>query len=115
MYTTCSHLLALPLIVCGVALDLTAKNPKPAYFHAVTLADGAQFVVRLEDPNLIKEARDIIGGIARDSHISGTIVKAPAAYNSGWSFHLDPDSVDFFSVAAEVCDASTVMVEQDLE
>ncbi len=115
MYTTYSRLLALPLVVCGVALDLTAKKPKPAYFHAVTLADGAQFVVRLEDPNLIQEARDIIGGITRDIHISGTIVKAPAAYNSGWSFHLDPGSVDFFSVAAEVCDASTVMVEQDLE
>ena len=106
------------LFVSSFAVQLVAAEvrQKPAYFYVTTLADGATFMMRLEDPKLIREAREILSGKqTRDVHVSGMVVKAPAGYNGVWSFHLDPDSVDFFSLAAEVCDAATVMVEKDLE
>lgn len=106
----CAFLCALTLATS------TEAAQKPAYFQAITLADGAQLVIRLQDPDLIKQARDIVSGKERTRlHFSANIVKAPAVYNPGWGFHLDPNSVEFFETAIEVCDATTVMVEQNLE
>jgi uncharacterized protein (TIGR03437 family) len=105
----------LPAIMTGADAREIAGRQKPAYFQAVTAADGAQFIVRLNNPGLIQKARDIVSGKERKAvHLSALIVKASATYNPGWSFHLDPDSVGFFAVAAEACDAATVLVEQRL-
>ena len=45
----------------------------------------------------------------------GKIVKAPAFYNTPWSFHLDPHSIQFFDFAIEVCDASIDYTQEHLE
>ena len=41
-------------------------------------------------------------------------MKAPAVYNVPWNFHLDPGSISFFEIAAEVCDSTTLLVENHL-
>jgi hypothetical protein len=45
----------------------------------------------------------------------GRIVKRPADYNPGWSFHINPDTISFFDFAIEVCDASPSYVEDHLD
>jgi hypothetical protein len=47
-------------------------------------------------------------------HIMGTVVKRSTRWNSPWSFHLAPKSIQFFEVAIEVCDASIQYVEDHL-
>ncbi len=74
-----------------------------------------QFVVKITDPSLIAQARAMLNlPQAERASVRGTVVKAPAYFSAPWSFHLDPISVDFFDLSAEVCDASTSYVEEHL-
>lgn len=77
--------------------------------------DKKPFVIRLEDDKLIAHARELVAGttVSRP-HVQGTILSRPVEYNPGWSFHLDPRSIQFFELAMEVCDASSVYVEEHL-
>ncbi|MER6506540.1 hypothetical protein ABT158_06965 [Nonomuraea sp. NPDC001636] len=45
----------------------------------------------------------------------GRIVKRSVAYNARWSYHLQPETINFFDVAIEVCDASMTYVEDHLD
>jgi hypothetical protein len=80
---------------------------KPAYFR---ISDGlsSDFVVRLDDPSKIAEAR------TSKLHITGIIVKERACWNPNYSFHYDPATVEFFEISMEVCDATFSYTEQHL-
>ena len=41
-------------------------------------------------------------------------MKERASYNPDWSYHLAPESIEFFEMAVEVCDATTAYVEEHL-
>lgn len=74
------------------------------------------FVFELTDPTRITEARSILATPSTLQYrVQGVILKKPAAYNAGWSFHLDPDSIGFFESAVEVCDANVTYVEAHLD
>jgi Ca2+-binding RTX toxin-like protein len=82
-----------------------------------TFTDSSQetFVVRLDDPAEIAHARAIVAGTTTaDLRIAGTVVKSEAAYNIGWSYHLDPDSIFFFEVSTEVGDSTMRFIEDHL-
>jgi hypothetical protein len=87
-----------------------------AYFR-FTDTDGTQrFVIQLLDPAKIEHARRILSGEEQERvHVMGKIVKRPVDYNPGWSYHLDPATIDFFAFAIEVCDASMMYVEDHLD
>ena len=88
----------------------------PAYFRFTDTDGTPRFVIALRDPDGIAHARRILSGEERSrTHVQGTVVKAAAPYNPGWSSHLDPGSIDFFEVAIEVCDASMRYVEAHLD
>jgi hypothetical protein len=86
-----------------------------AYF-GFTDYSGKEFVIQLTNEQRIAEARRILSGDEEMSvHVMGRIRKIPAPYNPGWSFHLDPDTITFFTMAIEVCDASIGYVEDHLD
>jgi hypothetical protein len=75
-----------------------------------------EFVFALHDEARIAEARAILRDPQNPRRqVQGTIVPARVPYNPAWSFHLDPDSIGFFELAAEVCDANVTWVEENLE
>ncbi|MEU2246616.1 calmodulin-binding protein [Streptomyces sp. NPDC019224] len=84
-----------------------------AYFNMrdITRSD---FVIKLTDPAKIQEARQIVETGERKIVI-GRIVKRSADYNPRWSFHYNPDTVQFAEAAIEVCDATTPYVEDHLD
>jgi len=87
----------------------------PAYFE-MTDYSRSRFVVKLVDERDISHARDLVSGATSEQpHVIGRIVKRPADYNPGWSFNYDPQTVDFFDYAIEVCDASLQYVEDHLD
>lgn len=89
---------------------------KEAYFKFDCESEKSTFVIKLTDAAKIREARDLLSGKKKTGgHVMGTIIKSPVSYNQPWSFHLDPDSITFFQIAAEVCDASIQYVEDHLE
>jgi len=94
-------------------------TPSAAYFaFTQTAADEPLrlFIVKLIDDSLIKHARTILADRSeRKRQVAGTIVRQPAPYNPGWSFHLEPTTVSFFEVAMELCDANMSQLEEGLE
>ncbi len=74
------------------------------------------FVFMLTDPQKIQHARNIASGEETDRvHVMGRIRKVPVPYNVPWQFHLDPDTIDFFNMAIEVCDAHPRYVEDHVD
>jgi len=86
-------------------------------FFALTTADNApEFIFKLTDPARIEEARRILSGDEKSKiHVHGRLIKRPQPYNPRWSFYLDPDTINFFEMAIEVCDATTQYVEDHLD
>lgn len=75
-----------------------------------------EFVFMLRDDEKIAEARRILEDTNTFRvHVQGRVNKTRAAYNPRWSFHLDPDTVSFFEMAIEVCDANVTYVEEHFE
>lgn len=92
-----------------------AATDTEAYFAFQTTPYDS-FTVKLTDPAKIQEAKDILSGKQNDKiHIMGRINKSKAPYNSNWDYQLDPSTIQFFSFAIEVCDASTQYVEDHLD
>ncbi|GAA3563363.1 hypothetical protein GCM10022419_050100 [Nonomuraea rosea] len=120
--------IGLPLAAAALAV-LTAVAPAtaagtsgaarqaaaPAYF-TMTDITGARFVLQLTDAGKIAHARALLSGETTDRpHVVGRIRKVPAPYNAPWSYHYQPETVDFFDVAIEVCDAVIPYVEDHLD
>lgn len=77
---------------------------------------GVEFIIELTDTNTIAHARKILSGEEKNEvHVHGRIIKQRRDYNPRFSFHLDPTTVRFFSMAIEVCDANMVYVEDHLD
>jgi len=93
----------------------TAKAAEEAYFLIDVDPRRETFTIKLTDPVKIQKARDIISGLITSTpHVGGKIIKEAACYNPPWSYHLDPDTIDFFATAIEVCDASIAYTESFL-
>jgi hypothetical protein len=74
------------------------------------------FVFKLIDEARINEARAILRqSHPTKNHVQGTIVTSKVPYNPQWSFHLDPNTIDFFEMQIEVCDANVTYVEEHLD
>jgi hypothetical protein len=88
----------------------------PAFFEFDVPPSPGKVIIKLTDPEKIQQARAILSGAEQEStHVMGKIVKFPVAYNQGWSYHLNPDTITFFSFAIEVCDATPQYVEDHLD
>jgi hypothetical protein len=75
-----------------------------------------EFVFELTDPSKIEEARNILSGKTTDRvHVMGRIKKIRKDYNPNFSYHLDPSTITFFTMAIEVCDATMSYVEDHLD
>lgn len=87
-----------------------------AYFEFQQQAPDGRihgFIFKLDDTARIAQARRIIAD-GLSMHVQGMIVGNPVAYNPAWTFHLEPTSIGFFELAAEVCDANVTYVAEHL-
>ena len=91
------------------------KKTDEAYFEVKDGWDDT-LIIKLISPIRIQEARDILNGKeTKKVHVMGTVVKWPADYNPGWSYHLAPFSILFFEGSIEVCDGAFRDIEQYLD
>ena len=103
----------------GVQLDITttstsATTPGIVYFKVTDGVGRNDFVIKLTDPVKIQSARDQLNNVVPKLSITGLIIKSTADYNPNYSYHFDPDTIDFFEVAVEVCDATFDYTEDNL-
>ena len=96
--------------------DSESRLLEKAYFIFDYPPAPETFVFKLTDPKRIQEARDILSGKQQGkTHVSGIIVVSPAPYNPDWGFHYEPESISFFEMSKEVCDAAIEYVEEHLD
>jgi len=84
------------------------ENPEPteAYFRFRKYEGGNTFVFMLNDASKIQEARSILNGSQKDKiHVMGYVFLGGVDYNPGYDYYLEPDSINFFEQAIELCDA----------
>lgn len=75
-----------------------------------------EFFFELRDQEKVDHARRIISGEETERvHVMGRIIKRKAPYNPRWEYHLNPDSINFFAMAIEVCDANMQYVDDHLD
>jgi hypothetical protein len=98
-------------LILALLQGLLGSSGPEAYFEFQDVHND-RFVIKLVEEKKIAHARAILAGRSVERlSISGRIVKKPAPYNPGWSYHLKPRSIAFFDFAIEVCDASIGFVE----
>jgi hypothetical protein len=87
-----------------------------AFFAVQMFPNEKRFVVKIEDEANIQHARDLLSGKESSRpHVMGRIRKQSADYNPGWSYHIDPPTIQFFDFAIEVCDATATYLEDHLD
>jgi hypothetical protein len=102
------------LLLATLAASFVAAET--AYFAFQTSPNEKEFVFQLTDDNRIAEARKILNGEEKTSvHVMGRIIKRSQSYNPGYDFSLDPATINFFSLAIEVCDAYTTYANDHLD
>jgi hypothetical protein len=76
-------------------------------------ASGETFHVQLLDPQTIAEAASLVGrGNVRI--VNGELRRGDGGFNQPWGWHLDPATVHFADLTAEVCDGRPSDVQGDL-
>lgn len=80
----------------------------------VRVADAEEYHIRLTDPADIGIAQKLLAGEAAPAIPNGRVVRGDADVNVGYSWHIDPASIEFVDVATEVCDGRPSDVEKRL-
>ncbi len=79
-----------------------------------SVVDGEEFYkIFMTDPADIEIARKLLAGEEAPSIPNGKVVRTPDQYNTGYSWHIDPDDLDWADVTVEVCDGRPSDVEDD--
>jgi hypothetical protein len=103
------------LAACG---GTTAPTQPPAASTGVVVtlrvAGAEEYRIRLTDPDDIAKAQKLLVGEAAPRIPNGRVVRGTPDINAGYSWHIDPASVEFADVATEVCDGRPSDVERGL-
>jgi len=77
-------------------------------------ASSEDFIAEIRNPQTIESARLQISGEEPLKGVTGIIIPTRVDYNPNYSFHYDPNTVEFFEVAIEVCDSTFQYTEEHL-
>jgi hypothetical protein len=110
-------LLCALLTACSAATPSTSGPPSPSPSGSastvVTVQVGdEQYRIQLVDPADIAIARQLLAGEEAPGIPNGRIVRGgDGGVNTGYSWHIDPNSLEFADVTTEVCDGLPSYVE----
>lgn len=89
-----------------------AQPSYPAGSVIVTFdVKGEQYRILVVDPDNVAIAQKLLSGQEAPSIPNGLIVRGDPTVNTGWSWHIDPQSLEFADVTTEVCDGKPSFVE----
>jgi ABC-type enterochelin transport system substrate-binding protein len=97
----------LILTACGNATD-------EGVIVTFRVADQEQYKIQLTDPADIATAQKLLAGEEAPKIPNGVIVYGDPGVNEGYSWHIDPESLEFADFTTEVCDGLPSDVEQGI-
>jgi hypothetical protein len=105
--------LSAMLVGCGGTAPSGQPAPTPVgVVVTVRVADAEEYRIRLTDSDDIGVARKLLAGEAAPGIPNGRVVRGEPDVNVGYSWHIDPASVEFADTAIEVCDGRPSDVEK---
>ena len=100
------------LTACGAA---ATQAPGPEGVVATfRVADAEEYKIRLTDPADIEIARKLLAGEEAPAIPNGIVVRGDPDVNVGYTWHIDPESVEFADFTVEVCDGLPSDVEKGI-
>ena len=103
------------LVGCGgIAPSGQPAPTPPGVVITLRVADAEEYRIRLTDADDIATARKLLQGEAAPRIPNGRVVRGDADVNVGYSWHIDPDSVEFADTTIELCDGRPSDVERGL-
>ena len=102
--------------IAGAALAACADDatePVDAVEFTVAVEDE-QFRVRIEDPAEIAQARALIN-TTNTVNVNGQILRGHGGFNTGYSWHLKPSTVQLVDLTIELCDGMPSYVEENVD
>jgi hypothetical protein len=106
--------LSAMLVGCGGIAPWGQPAPTPGVVVTVRVADAEEYRLRLADPQDIGIAQRLLAGELAPRIPNGRVVRGEVDVNVGYSWHIDPDSVEFADTTIEVCDGRPSDVERGL-
>jgi hypothetical protein len=102
---------ALGIIACGG--DADSMRPPPSQEFVIEV-EGERFRLRTSSPATATalDARRRSGALGV---VAGRIVRGDGGFNTPWSWHLDPLSIEVPDASIELCDGRPSMVQSDLD
>lgn len=106
--------IVLVLLIAGViatavlVLSAASRNPV-ATFQVV----GETYKIELATPELVAHAEALLAGEDVASIPLGRVVRNDPGVNAPWSWHIDPETLEFAEVTIEVCDGLPSYVEDE--
>jgi hypothetical protein len=104
--------LSAMLAGCGGIAPSGQPAPTPGVVVTVRVADAEAYHIRLTDPNDIGIAQKLLAGESAPGIPNGRVVRGEPDVNVGYSWHIDPTSVEFADITTEVCDGRPSDVEK---
>ena len=105
--------LSAMLVGCGGIAPSGQPAPTPVgVVVTVRVADAEEYRIRLTDPDDIAVARKLLAGESAPGIPNGQVVRGEPDVNVGYSWHIDPDSLEFADTAIEVCHGRPSDVEK---
>lgn len=110
------RLILITLVLLTACTNPATSSPSPEEGVVVTfrVADAEEYRIRLTDPADIEIARKLLAGEEAPGIPNGIIVRGDPDVNTGYTWHIDPESVEFADATVEVCDGLPSHVEQGI-
>jgi hypothetical protein len=106
--------IALVTCVGVVVVALTVSTAGQRHPVATFQVVDEQYRIELATPELVAHAEALLAGEDVARIPLGTVVRGETSVNTGWSWHIDPATLEFADVTIEVCDGLPSYVEDEI-
>jgi hypothetical protein len=100
------------LTACGNSAIATPQ--KEGVVVTFRVADVEEYKIRLTEPADIEITRKLLAGEEAPRIPNGVVVRGDPDVNVGYTWHIDPESVEFADITMEVCDGLPSDVEKGI-
>lgn len=106
---------AIWMLLGGCGESPSESDPGVVYEVSVEGNQSIEtFRIRLEDPQLISEAEQLLTSGQR-RNVSGTLQRGDGGFNAPYPWHMTPATVGFPEATIELCDGRPSEIAKDLD